>query len=87
METSGNHQHHIVEQSQIDKSAFEPQQIHNTNNIVEVTPQQHYDITGHYNSIQDYTNGLRVRDWLAGKSFEFQYEYGIDIMNKLGITP
>ena len=86
METSGNHQHHIVEQSQIDKSGFDPQQIHNTNNIVEVTPQQHYDITGYYNrTTLPFTDGLSVRDWLAGKSFEFQYQFGLDVLEMFGI--
>lgn len=32
----GNDWHHIVEQSQIKKSGFSPEQIHNTNNIIAV---------------------------------------------------
>ncbi len=80
----GNQQHHIVEQSQIEKSGFSPQQIHNTNNIVELTPEQHSQISGFYSSKTDFSGGLRVRDWLAGKSFDFQYQFGINKLKELG---
>jgi len=28
---------------------------------------------------------MRVRDWLAGKSFSFQHEYGVQILRKYGV--
>jgi len=27
-------------------------------------------------------NGLRVRNWLTGKPFDYQYSFGIDIIEK-----
>lgn len=32
----GNARHHIVEQSQIKNSGFEPQMVHNTNNLIAI---------------------------------------------------
>lgn len=85
--SAGEHNdwHHIVEQSQIAKSGFLPQQINNTSNIIAVDHSIHMKITGYYNSILDFTGGLRVRDWLAGQSFQDQYEFGLDVLRKFGV--
>lgn len=82
----GNHWHHIVEQSQIGKSGFTAQQIHNTSNIIAVDASTHAKITGHYNTTTfEFTNGKSVRDWLAGQSYENQYAYGIKILKEFGV--
>jgi len=82
----GNDWHHIVEQSQINKSGFSPEQIHNTNNIIAVDHATHMRITGYYNTKSfDFTNGLSVRDWLAGQSYEEQYSFGLDILKRFGV--
>ena len=82
----GNHWHHIVEQSQIGRSGFSAQQIHNTSNIVAVDAATHAKITGYYNTRTfRFTNGLSVRDWLAGKSYEYQYEFGLDVLRQFGV--
>ncbi len=40
----------------------------------------HSKITGHYNTTTfEFTKKASVRNWLAGKSYEEQYEYGINI--------
>lgn len=65
--------HHIVEQSQIKKSGFTPQGIHRIDNILAVERMTHYEISGYYSSIRPFTDGLRVRDWLAGQRFEAQF--------------
>ena len=72
----GKEWHHIVEQSQIAKSGFAPQQIHNTNNIIAINADVHRMISGYYSSKQIFTNGLTVRNWLAGQSFEAQTQFG-----------
>ena len=77
----GNQWHHIVEQSQIEKSGFSPQQIHNTDNIVAIDKVTHQQISAYYSRKYYYTNGLRLRDWIANKSFQEQYNYGIKIIN------
>ena len=65
----GNEWHHIVEQSQIAKSGFSPQMIQNTNNIMSISKTTHQAISGYYSSVQPFTNGMIVRNWLAGQSF------------------
>lgn len=82
----GNAWHHIVEQSQITKSGFDPTQIHNTNNLIAVDKATHAKISGYYNtSTFQFTNGLKVRDWLAGQSFEAQYEFGLKVLRDFGV--
>ncbi len=77
----GNQYHHIVEQSQITKSGFDPKMIHNVNNITEISKDLHYKISGYYSSIQDNINStMRVRDYLTGQSFDSQYEFGIKVI-------
>ena len=43
-------------------------------------------ITGYYNTKSfDFTNGLSVRDWLAGQSYEEQYSFGLDVLKRFGV--
>ncbi|NMA65477.1 MAG: hypothetical protein GX957_04445, partial [Clostridiaceae bacterium] len=78
--------HHIVEQSQIKKSGFSPQQIHNTNNVIAVVSTTHAKISGYYNSIDPrLSDTMRVRDWLAGQSFETQSQFGMDVLKRFGV--
>ena len=82
----GRHWHHIVEQSQIKKSGFSANMIHNTDNIISVDAATHAKITGYYSSTQyRFTNGLSIRDWLTGQSFETQYEFGIKTLKDFGV--
>lgn len=82
----GNDWHHIVEKSQINKSGFDPTLIHNTNNIISVDHYTHIKITAYYNTKSfPFTEGLSVRDWLAGKDFQTQYEFGLDILRNFGV--
>ena len=39
----------------------------------------HKEISRYYSSKQDFTDGKRFRDWLNGKSFDEQMEYGLKI--------
>ena len=80
--------HHIVEQNQISGSGFSATNIHNTKNLISIpsgySGSVHSQITGHYASIQPYTNGMTVRQWLAGQSFQVQFEYGLQQLNNYG---
>ena len=76
----GNEWHHIVEQSQIVKSGFSPQQVQNTDNVIAVSQTSHRAISGYYSSIQPFTNGVTVRNWLAGQSFSEQYRFGMNVV-------
>jgi hypothetical protein len=81
----GKQWHHIVEQSQIKKSDFLPTDIHNELNVIAVDTATHIKISAYYNSIDRRLSGnLRVRDWLAGQSFEYQIEFGKRILKQFG---
>jgi RHS repeat-associated protein len=79
--------HHIVEQCQINKSGFSLSIIHNTDNVIALDKATHIRISAYYNSIDTFTNGMRVRNWLAGQSYEVQYKFGLDVLKRYGITP
>ena len=82
----GKDWHHIVEQSQIEKSGFLPEQIHNVDNIIAIDHDVHMKIIGYYKR-KDllFTDGLSVRDWLSGQSFEEQYNFGLDVLKMFGV--
>jgi hypothetical protein len=77
---------HIVEQSQITLSGFEPQLIHSAANLRRVPAEINNLKAAIYNSIRpDLTAGssLRVRNWLAGQPFEAQRNFGLSILREL----
>ena len=81
----GNDWHHIVEQSQIEKSGFAKDIIHNVNNVVSLSKDVHKQISAYYGTkISAISGNLTIRDWLAGQSFEFQYQFGLDLIKKYG---
>ena len=81
----GNEWHHIVEQSQIAKSGFSPQQVHSVENALAVDKTIYRQISGYYSSIQSFAGGLRVRNWLAGQSFQAQYSFGLQVFRDFGV--
>jgi len=78
--------HHIVEQSQINKSGLSPTQINNTENIIAVDSATHAKISGYYSSKQAFTEGNTVRDWLAGQSYEKQFKFGMQKLRDFGVV-
>ena len=78
--------HHIVEQK-VNKDRIPSEIIHNPGNII-ILPHGpgsiHEKISAHYSRKFEWTNGLKLRDWLAKKSFEEQFEYGVDIIKQFG---
>jgi RHS repeat-associated protein len=81
----GKQWHHIVEQSQINKSGFSSTQIQNTNNLIAVDSATHAKISGYYSSKQAFTGGKTVRDWLAGQSYGKQFEFGMQKLRDFGV--
>jgi hypothetical protein len=82
---SGKAWHHIVQQTATNVNRFGAQAIHNARNIVRIShgaSTLHSRLTGHYNSIQPFTNGMRVYEWLQTKTFEYQYNYGLQKLNE-----
>ena len=85
----GNVWHHIVEQSQINKSGFTSNQINNIFNVISIPHGKgtvHTKISGFYSSIpaSGFTNGLTVRQWISGQSFEKQFEFGMNVLKQYG---
>lgn len=72
--------HHIVEQCQTYKSGFPNEMIQAESNKVILDYDVHRKISGFYLSKPDWANGVRVRDWLVGQSFEFQTKFGWQIV-------
>ncbi len=73
------HWHHIVEQTKNNIARFGNESVHNTRNLVRVNATNHYKISAHYSSKLPGMNQT-VRKWLSTKSYEFQYNYGINIL-------
>jgi RHS repeat-associated protein len=82
--------HHIVSKLPENITQFGEQMIHNTNNLIRLPDQAgqlHRQITGIYNSINPLITGsntMRVRDWLTTLSFEEQWMFGMNLIQKLG---
>jgi RHS repeat-associated protein len=80
---TGNVFDHVVEQSQIGRSGFAPEDIHNPFNLDPVDAQINQLKANYYSSIRPFTGGQTVRDWLTGQSFADQYNFGMDINGRL----
>lgn len=84
--------HHIVEQQQgpgdNNFGKFSSTQINNANNVISIPSgagSVHKAITDYYDSVQDFTDGMTVREWLAeNKTFEEQFDFGIEQLRKYG---
>jgi len=77
---------HVVEQSQILKSRFDPQIIHSAANLRRVPSSVNNAKAAIYNSYDELLTGvpkLRVRDWLTGQPFDVQYAYGQQVLRRL----
>ena len=62
--------------------------IHNPNNVIAIDSATNNKINGYYSSTkQAFTDGMTVRDWLTGQSFEFQYEFGLQVLRDFGVIP
>jgi hypothetical protein len=57
--------------------------IQDSGNIVEIPYLLHRKISGYFSSLYEGQKGVRVRDHLAGQSFEEQRQFGIEIIKKL----
>jgi len=80
--------HHIVEQSQVGKNGITAEDVNNVNNVIAIPHGKgtvHAEISGHYSSKPNFTNGLTVREWLAqNMNFEEQFKYGMDYLKQFG---
>ncbi len=86
---AGNQWHHIVEQAQqnASRAGFAAEEINNVENIIALQSGKasvHTAISALYSSKQSFTSGLTVRDWLGTKSFQEQFEFGMNQLRRFG---
>jgi len=54
-------------------------------NAIAVDNATHRKISGYYSSIQRFSEGKRIRDWLAGQRILDQYLFGLQTLKDLGV--
>jgi hypothetical protein len=79
--------HHIVEQTRGNVQRFGPRAIHNTDNLIIVEEEIHWQISGLYSSKRAYSQGMTVRQWLSTQSFEAQRAFGLKTLRDFGVIP
>lgn len=79
----GNVFDHVVEQSQIKRSGFAADKIHNPFNMNPVSARTNQIKANYYSSKQPFSGGGTVRDWLSGQSFADQYSFGMDALTQI----
>jgi len=80
------HWHHVVEKSQEKLAKFSGQLLHNTANIVSLRGDLNTKLNGLYSSKNFQLTGsteMRIRDWLATKSYEYQVQFGIEALEEI----
>ena len=83
----GMNWHHIVEQNPANIKKFGQEMLQNTHNIIRIPGGKgslHAKISGYYSSIQPFSEGKTVRQWLSTKSFDEQYKFGIEKLKMFG---
>ena len=78
----GQQYHHIVEEG-INAQSIPPIELQSTNNIIRLPTLLHEEISAAYGEAAPEAPGMTVRQWLKGKSYQFQYDYGLKIMRNL----
>ncbi len=78
----GNHWHHIVEQNAANIAEHGTEAIHNTNNVVRIPAKVNLALNGFFSSKQSFTQGLTVRQWIQGGSFEEKFNFGKQMLDE-----
>ena len=86
---AGNQWHHIVEQAQqnASRAGFAAEEINSVENIIALQSGKdsvHSAISAYYSSKQWFSGTQTVRDWLATKSFQEQFEFGLNYLKGFG---
>ena len=79
--------HHIVEQSATNINKFGAEMIKNARNIVNIqhgTRTLHNAISAYYSSkIPEISGNMTIRAWLQTKSYNFQYNFGLETLARI----
>ncbi len=81
----GRDWHHIVEQCQVKKSGIDVQLINSERNLISIDRGLHRKISSYYSrNNRNLDKPMKIRDWLAGQSYEAQREFGINVIKMFG---
>ena len=80
----GRDWHHIVGQHKSNEAKFGKYDLNCTDNLISLPRSDHRKINGHYSRKPKWANGKTVRAWLAEKSFQEQYDYGLEVLRQHG---
>lgn len=76
--------HHIVEQNQVKKGVVAARNVYSVENTIKLDYANHRKISAYYSSTtQPFTHGLSVRNWLSRFSYEEQYSYGLQFLERV----
>jgi hypothetical protein len=78
----GRQWHHIVEKRLADKGIFPPEQIHSTDNIINLPVEVHQRISARMSRIEPGSGGRTLRSVIEGLPFEEQYNYGLKLIKE-----
>lgn len=81
---AGYEMHHIVEQGP-NAGVFSTEQLESPQNVVRIPYYRHRDISDYYSTKQDELGDQTPRDYLRGKSFKEQYEFGLGVLRKFEV--
>jgi hypothetical protein len=81
----GYQYHHIVTQGGANAANIPPEQLHNTENVIQQPTLLHEQVNAEYQRPAEDGSGRTVYEWLQTKSYEFQREYGLKVLRKLHI--
>lgn len=79
--------HHIVEQTPANINKFGAEMIQNARNIVKLqhgAGTLHNAISAYYSSkIPEISGNMTIRAWLQTKSYDFQYNFGLETLTRI----
>ena len=71
--------HHIVEQAEEEINDFAPNAINSAANVVPTPSGVHAAISNFYGTAQPWLQGISVRAWMAGQTWDVQWREGLEI--------
>ena len=78
----GREWHHIVEKRLADKGIFPPEQIHSTDNIINLPVEVHRRVTARMSQVAPNADGRVLRSIVEEMSLEDQYNFGIRLIKE-----
>jgi hypothetical protein len=78
--------HHIAEQTGGNIARFGSEAIHNTGNLIRLETETHQAVSAFYSSIQPFSDGMRVRQWLSPQSLAAQQAFGRQVLMRFGVA-